>query len=76
MTERVKIHIKLLDEAVDVWRPVDAEHLGGGDYRVLGPIPADEVWEFQPGDVVCCRKRDFADNRAGLVAFEKIRRDA
>lgn len=76
MTERVQIHIRLLDEAVPVWRPVDAEHVGGDQYRVLGQIPEDEVWEFQPGDVVRCRLQSFADNQTGLTAFGTIQRDA
>ncbi|MGH9895705.1 MAG: hypothetical protein ACREA0_27725 [bacterium] len=76
MTERATILVKLLDEAVDVWRPVDAEHVGGGEYRVLGQVPEDEVWEFQPGDVVRCRNRDFADNTTAVVAFARIQRDA
>jgi len=76
VTERVTILVKLLDEAVDVWRPVDAEHVGGDKYRVLGQIPEAEVWEFQPGDVVHCRSRDFADSRTGLVAFARVQGDA
>jgi hypothetical protein len=76
MTERVQIHIRLLDEAVPVWRPVAAEHVGGDQYRVLGQIPEDEVWEFQPGDLVRCRLQSFADNQTGLIAFATIQRDA
>jgi len=76
MTERVRIHIRLLDEVVHVWRPVDAEHVEGDQYRVLGQIPEDEVWEFQPGDVVRCQPRSFADNETGLAAFAAIQRDA
>ncbi len=76
MTERVTIFIKLRDETVDVWRPVDAEQVGGDEYRVLGEIPEAEVWEFQPGEVVHCRKRDFGDKKIGLVAFARVQRDA
>ena len=76
MTERVTILIKLLDEAVDVWRLVDAARGGDGEYRVLGQIPDGEVWAFQPGDVVRCRNRDFADNKTGLVAFARVQHDA
>ena len=63
MIERVTILMKLLDEAVDVRRRVEAEHVGGGEYRVLGQIPEDEVWEFQPDDVVRCRTRDFVTEK-------------
>ena len=74
--ERVTIFVKLLGEAVDVWRPVDADHLADDKYRVLGEIPDAEVWEFQPGDVVHCRSRDFTEAGMGLVAFARARRDA
>jgi hypothetical protein len=76
LTERVTSLVKVLDEAVDAWSPVDAEHVGGDKYRLLGPIPEGEVWEFHPADEVHCRSRDFADSRTGLVAFARALRDA
>ena len=55
--EITTIYMYLPDEAVDVWRPVQAEELGEGHYRVLGPVPADEIWKFQPGLVVRAQLR-------------------
>jgi hypothetical protein len=46
------IYMYLPDEAVDVWRPVQAEKLGADLYRVLGPVPEDEVWQFPPAAIV------------------------
>ena len=46
------IYMYLPDEAVDVWRPVQAERLGPDLYRVLGPVPEEEVWQFPPGSIV------------------------
>jgi hypothetical protein len=46
------IYVYLPDERVDVWRPVEADELGSGRYRILGPIPDDETWEFPPGSIV------------------------
>jgi hypothetical protein len=47
------IHVRLLDEGVDVWRPVPAERLGDATYRLSDArVPADERWSFQPGDIV------------------------
>ncbi|MBL8549886.1 MAG: hypothetical protein JNJ73_07855 [Hyphomonadaceae bacterium] len=44
------IHVRLLDEGVDVWRPVRARALGDGAYELAGdPAPPDESWEFAPG---------------------------
>jgi len=51
MTSVAPIYVALLDEAVDVWRPVQAECLGGNIYRILGQ-PYDrsvESWQFEPG---------------------------
>ena len=50
----VEIYVKLLDEGVDVWRPVPARDLGEGLFR-LDPsqVPDEtETWEFPPGAVV------------------------
>jgi hypothetical protein len=46
------IYMYLPDEAVDVWRPVQVEKLGADRYRILGPVPEDEVWQFPPGSIV------------------------
>lgn len=42
----VTIYVALLDEGVDVWRPVAAEHLGSDLYRLIDETPAGEVWEY------------------------------
>jgi hypothetical protein len=69
------IHIYLLNEGVDTWYPVHAEHLGGDRYRILEEAPEDPVWQFGKDDVVRCRIQKlgsgttFAD---ALVAFERI----
>lgn len=76
MKETGQIYVALLDEAVPVWRPVDTEHLPGDAYRLMGPIPEGEVWEFQPGDVVRCQRRTFSDGVIALVAVERVPRDA
>jgi hypothetical protein len=69
--ERTTVFVYLLDEGTDVWRPVVAESLSTGLYRLIGPVSADEHWEFQPGDVVRCTERTFADGTRGLVAVER-----
>lgn len=49
------IYVRLLDEDVDVWRPVAAEPVSGGVYRLASADPPpDESWEFPPGAVVRC----------------------
>jgi hypothetical protein len=46
------IYVYLPKERVDVWRPVEAEELESGCYRILGPVPKDEAWEFPLGSIV------------------------
>jgi hypothetical protein len=56
MSRVVQIYMPLLGEGVDVWRPVQAEHLHGNVYRVLDqPCDRDdESWQFELGDEVMC----------------------
>ena len=46
------IYAYLPDERVDVWRPVEAEELESGRYRIHGPFPENERWEFPPGSIL------------------------
>jgi hypothetical protein len=62
------IYVPLLDEGVDVWRPALAEALADGSFRLIGPVPEGEVWQFQPGDVVAGQEHVFSDGTEGLVA--------
>ncbi len=56
MKELVTIYVALIDEAVDAWRPVLAEHVEGHKYRIVEQThdEAIERWEFVPGDRVEC----------------------
>ena len=67
----VTVHVALLNEGTDCWRPVKAESLGGDCYRLIGPIPEDEVWQFQPDETVRCAMHNFSDGD-GLLAIESI----
>lgn len=62
------IYVALTDEAVDVWRPVEAISEGGAVYRITDePAPPNETWEFPPGSRVRCERRDLGEGPA-LVA--------
>ena len=70
------IYIRLLDEGVDVWRPVRAETLRGERYRIISENtdPEDEKWEFKTGDVVHCVEKELMDGTKSisrLVAVSK-----
>lgn len=56
MSENEEIFVRLLDEAVEVWRPVQARNLGSDRYLILEQPYNREIerWEFEPGDKVSC----------------------
>jgi hypothetical protein len=64
------VYVGLLDEGLSVSRPVEAEHVGGDSYRLLGRVPDGEKWQFQPGDVVICKKQKLSMGLE-LLAQEK-----
>ena len=63
------IYVALLNEGVDVWRPVEATTEGDAVFR-LARIQSDasEEWEFAPGSRVRCEVRDLGDGPV-LVAI-------
>jgi hypothetical protein len=66
------IYVALADEAVQVWRPVLAQHLQGDRYRILEQ-PYDttsERWEFVPGDDVIC---EFVEAHEGKILAARRR---
>lgn len=65
------VYVALLDEGTDCWRPVSALCLSVGVYRIVSTKPEDEIWQFQPGDVVRCKEQQFNED-SGLVAYEKV----
>lgn len=53
--EQTTVYVRLLDEGVDVWRPVPAIDLGNRRYRLLATgdyDPETETWEYLPGTTV------------------------
>jgi hypothetical protein len=48
------IYVRLVDENVDVWRPVTARSVAPNEYVILagGYDPELERWAFQPGERV------------------------
>ena len=71
-----QVYVALLNEAVECWRPVEAQHVEADEYVLSGSVPAGELWEFQPGATVRCREKIFQDGGTGLIAFARVRRDA
>jgi hypothetical protein len=65
MRKHLKIFVSLLDEGVDVWRPVLADHLDGAIYRIaFQPYNREaETWEYEPGDEVVCEMKESSDGQ-------------
>jgi hypothetical protein len=70
--ELCTVYVYLLDEGVDVWRPVTAERLSPELFRLSGPVPERESWQFQPGEVVRCEERRLSGGLT-LVAVQRNR---
>ena len=69
MCEATTIYVRLLDESVEVWRPVHAVEVRPHVYEIL-PQPYDrelELWEFDIGDRVVCEQRPDA----AMVAIDR-----
>jgi hypothetical protein len=64
------IYVELLEEGVPCWRPVKAEKLPDGSFRILDSCPEEECWAFETGDVVKCEKREVQGGVA-WVAYSR-----
>lgn len=62
------IYMPLLNEGADAWRPVEVTPLQGAVYRVEGPMPTGEEWEFAPGTIVECKWKEFGGGQHRLIA--------
>jgi hypothetical protein len=58
MSKRDTIYVALLDEGIDVWRPVEARRLAPDTYLIVDQDYDRRIerWEFEPGTEVRCRK--------------------
>jgi hypothetical protein len=69
----VDILVALLDEGVDVWRPVRASLLGGDVFLIQSAsVPEDEHWQHAPGEVVRCVERMWEDGKIHPVAVDAL----
>jgi hypothetical protein len=71
MPGSLKVYVKIVDDAVDVWRPVAARKVRAGVYQLVGETPDGETWEFPTGKMVRCRLSTLEDGKTGLVAYER-----
>jgi hypothetical protein len=65
MIDAALIYVSLPDEAVEVWRPIQAQLLRDSVYLIVTQ-PYDreiERWAFEPGDTVHCEYVEANDGR-------------
>lgn len=65
MSGATEIFVSLLDEQVDVWRPVQAERVHDDVYKIADQ-PYDrevETWQFEPGNEVVCELIESSKGR-------------
>jgi len=65
------IYVRLLDEGIDVWRPIDATEVSHNTYRLIAQRAEDEKWEFDSGSTVRVEERMF-ETEPALVAVELV----
>ena len=73
-TDRIQIHVPLLNEGTDVLRPATGVFVGPDVVRVEAPGDYDpdlEEWEFPPGSEVRCIA-EFRGGRQILVARSRV----
>jgi len=71
--KEVDIYVALVGEGLNLMRTVKAEHVGRDFYKIIEAMPEGETWEFTPGQVVRCKKRNLSTGK-GLVAVEEAPR--
>jgi hypothetical protein len=67
----VTIYIALLNEGTSVWRPAIAQSVGDAAYRLIGPVPQGEAWEWLPGEVVHVERRETGQGLTALFALPR-----
>jgi len=69
----VKIFVALINEPVDVWRPVKATQVGENSYLIVNQeYDSDiETWQFKPGERVRCEYIQSSDGMT-LAAVSRI----
>jgi len=73
-TDKIQLHVPLLNEGTDVLRPTTGVFVGPDVIRVEAPGDYDpniEEWEFPPGSEVRCIA-EFRGGRQILVARSRV----
>ena len=71
------IYVRLLDEGINVYKPVQAEKLGNYLYKILDDSKKAyeeylEIWEYKTGDIVKCAYKKLS-NKNILLDIQKVK---
>lgn len=70
MSHTETIYVALLDEGVEVWRPVLAVRRAQGLFEIVSKNDSQtEAWEFPSGSLVRCETKQLSEGSC-LVAIE------
>ncbi|HXR76770.1 MAG TPA: hypothetical protein VN737_12395 [Bryobacteraceae bacterium] len=69
--QEATIYVALVGEGISCLRSVKAEHLSRDIYRIIDEMPEGEMWKYQPGQVVRCKKQTLSSGKV-LVAVEEV----
>ena len=61
------IYIKVLDENINVWKPINALRIDKNTYKI---DDNDDEIEFKKGQIIKVVKKIFSDGTKGLVPYE------
>lgn len=69
-----QVYVPLLNEDMDVWKPLNALHQKENIYKIVSEnsSPTDELWQYNLNDLVKCKTKKFEDGKVGLVAYEQL----
>lgn len=70
--EPTDVHVRLLGLGEEQWRIARGIPVGENVYELLGPIPAGEQWEFQPGQMVECEEVVLFFGDYGMLACRAL----
>lgn len=67
--DRPTIYVELLDEGTPTWRPVEAERVADGLYRIVSenPDPEDEHWRYPSGSLVRCEQKELSGGQVTVA---------
>lgn len=76
---KTTIYVQLINEGTTVYRPVEAEKMINGVYKILQPAnynflvnELDEQWEFPPDSLVVCRYQEQSDTDERILVADHL----